>query len=97
MDINLNTMKRLIILLVMALSVSLPSLSQNFVASDKTTTYTDTTTTYTYQIKDKKYPVYKSKKGAFYIYKTSKSGKVYKYYLPKDIQIKMGRVYNTTK
>ena len=43
----------------MALSASLPLLSQNFVASDKTTTYTDTTTTYTYQIKDKK----KYKKG----------------------------------
>lgn len=77
----------------MALIVSLPIYSQNFVASNKTTTYVDTTTTYTYQIKSEKYPVYKSKKGAFYIWRTSKSGKRYKYYLPKEVQIKMGRKY----
>lgn len=54
----------------------------------------DSTTTDTYTISSIKYPVFKSKSGAFYIWKTSKkTGKKYKYYLPKDIQIQMGRVY----
>ena len=55
---------------------------------------TDSTTTDTYTISSIKYPVFKSKSGAIYIWKTSKkTGKKYKYYLPKDIQIQMGRVY----
>lgn len=55
---------------------------------------TDSTTTDTYTISSVKYLVFKSKSGAFYIWKTSKkTGKKYKYYLPKDIQIQMGRVY----
>ena len=55
---------------------------------------TDSTTTDTYTISSIKYPVFKSKSGAFYIWKTSKkTGKKYKYYLPKDIQIQMGRKY----
>lgn len=55
---------------------------------------TDSTTNDTYTISSVKYPVFKSKYGAFYIWKTSKrTGKKYKYYLPKDIQIQMGRVY----
>ena len=55
---------------------------------------TDSTTTDTYTISSIKYPVFKSKSGAFYIWKTSKkTSKKYKYYLPKDIQIQMGRVY----
>ena len=55
---------------------------------------TDSTTTDTYTISSIKYPVFKSKSGAFYIWKTSKkTGKKYKYYLPKEIQIQMGRVY----
>lgn len=56
--------------------------------------YTDSTTIDTYTIKNKKYNVYKSKNGAFYIWKISKkTGKRYKYYLPKEIQIQMGRKY----
>lgn len=92
-------MKKIITIIAMLLFVALPSFAQNFVATEKTkTVYTDTVTTYTYQIKDIKYPVFKSKTGAFYIYKTSsKTNKKYKYYLPKEIQIKMGRKYNTSK
>lgn len=57
--------------------------------------FTDTTTTFTYQMPDKVYKVYKSKSGAFYIWKTSKkTGKPYKMYLPKEIQIQMGRRYS---
>ena len=57
--------------------------------------FTDTTTTFTYQIPDKVYKEYKSTSGAFYIWKVSKkAGKPYKMYLPKEIQIQMGRRYN---
>lgn len=69
--------------------------AQNFVAPQKEkVTYSDSTTTYTYQIKETKYKVFRSKSGAYYIWKkSSKTGKNYKYYLPKEIQIKMGRKY----
>ncbi len=54
----------------------------------------DTTTTYTYEISSKVYRVFKSKSGAFYIWKhSSKTGRLYKMYLPKEIQIQMGRKY----
>ena len=47
----------------------------------------DTQTTYTWETKDgTKYPIFITKKGACYIKRTSKKGKVYKYYLPKEIQ-----------
>ena len=60
-----------------------------------TKVYTDTTTNFTYQMPDKVYKVYKSKNGAFYIWKVSKkTGRLYKMYLPKEIQIQMGRRYN---
>ena len=60
-----------------------------------TKVYTDTTTTFIYQMPDKVYKVYKSKSGAFYIWKISKkTRKPYKMYLPKEIQIQMGRRYN---
>lgn len=63
-------------------------------ARSKGKTFTDTTTTHTYRIDETKYDVYKSKNGAFYIWKVSKkTDKPYKYYLPKDIQIQMGREY----
>lgn len=57
--------------------------------------YTDTTTTFKYVTSDEKqYSVFRSKSGALYIWKLSKkSGKLYKMYLPKEIQIKMGRKY----
>lgn len=44
-------------------------------------------TSYTYTIKGKTYEVYKGAKGSYYIIRTSaKTGKDYKYYLPKDVQ-----------
>lgn len=49
--------------------------------------FTDSTTTDIYKIKDKEYPIYKSKKGRMYIWKISKNtNKPYKYYLPKEVQ-----------
>ena len=86
-------------MMVVLLTMALPSVAQNFIAPEKErTAFTDTTTTYTYQIKGVKHPVFKSRSGAYYIYKvSSKTGKKYKYYLPKEIQIQMGRKYKSTK
>ena len=48
----------------------------------------DTQTKYTWEDKQgKKYPIFTTKKGACYVLRTSKkTGKEYKYYLPKDVQ-----------
>lgn len=45
-------------------------------------------TSYQYEdSKGNKYPIYKSKRGSFYVVKTSKkTGKEYRYYLPKEMQ-----------
>lgn len=69
--------------------------AKDYVAAKKqSVVFTDTTTTDTYTINSIKYNVYKSKTGAFYIWKDSKkTNKKYKYYLPKDIQQQMGREY----
>ena len=70
--------------------------AQEFTASTRksSTQFTDTTTTYTYKYPEKTYNVYVSHNGAYYIWKISKkTNKPYKYYLPKEVQIKMGRKY----
>lgn len=48
----------------------------------------DTKTKYTWEDKEgNKYPIFITKKGACYVKRVSKkTGKEYKYYLPKDIQ-----------
>lgn len=48
----------------------------------------DTKTKYTWEDKEgNKYPIYITKKGTCYVLRVSKkTGKEYKYYLPKDIQ-----------
>lgn len=49
--------------------------------------FTDSTTAHEYVIQDDKYPIFKTKKGRYYIWRMSKeSGKLYKYYIPKEIQ-----------
>lgn len=55
---------------------------------ERTSKASDTQTKYTWEDKEgNKYPIYITKKGACYILRTSKkTGKEYKYYLPKDIQ-----------
>ena len=94
-------MKKFTLTLLLALLVSVVACADNFKAptrASKSVEYTDTTTTHTYEIKENKFPVFKSKSGAFYIWKTSsKTGKQYKYYLPKEIQIAMGREYPEDK
>ncbi len=88
--------KKLILSLLLLVGLSITMCAKDYIAPIRQSVeYTDSTTTDTYIIKDKKYNVYKSKSGAFYIWKTSKrTGKKYKYYLPKKIQIRMGREYN---
>lgn len=90
-------MRKLTLLIVMALGVSLQAAAQQFVAPTKrSTSNVDSTTTYTYKMSDNIYKVYKSRTGAYYVWKTSKkTNKKYRMYLPKEIQIKMGRKYDT--
>lgn len=91
-------MKKISFLLVMMFYTLLHLGAQEFVAPNKqssTIQFVDTATTYTYRMPDNIYKVYKSKSGAFYIWKISKrTNKPYKMYLPKEVQIKMGRKYN---
>lgn len=63
----------------------------NFV--ETTSEKVEVVTAYTYTDKNGKvYPIFMSKRGSFYIVKISKkTGKKYKYYLPKDIQEKIKR------
>lgn len=88
-------MKKLILSVLLLVGLSITMCAKDYVAPTKhSVEYTDSTTTDTYTINSDKYNVYKSKTGAFYIWKTSKkTGKKYKYYLPKEIQKQMGRVY----
>ena len=91
-------MKKLTLLLVMVLGVSLQVGAQQFVAPIRhSTSNVDSTTTYTYKMSDNIYKVYKSKTEAYYVWKISKkTNKKYRMYLPKEIQIKLGRKYETT-
>lgn len=85
--------KRIFILIVVIFVFVLKVGAQQFSAPTKTKV--DSTTTYTYKIDTDIYKVYKSSKGAYYIWKKSKkTGKLYKYYIPKEIQLKMGRKYD---
>ena len=96
---NNRNMKRVLSILILLVGLAVSVSAKDYVAPTRQSVeYTDSTTTDTYTINNKKYNVYKSKSGAFYIWKTSKkTGKKYKYYLPKDIQVQMGRVYKEDK
>lgn len=52
--------------------------------ADTVVTKTTDTTGYYYCIKDIYYPIYKGAKGGYFIYRTSKEGKMYKQYLKKE-------------
>lgn len=88
-------MKKMITILILFV-MTIYSYAQEFVAPVRksSTQFTDTATTYTYKCPEKIYNVYVSRGGAYYIWKISKkTNKPYKYYLPKEIQIQMGRKY----
>lgn len=63
---------------------------------EQTVKASDTQTKYTWEDKEgNKYPIFVTKKGACYVKKVSKkTGKEYKYYLPKDIQETIKRELN---
>lgn len=88
-------MRRVFLIMLLLVGLSITVGAKDYVSTKRqSVVHTDSTTTDTYTISSVKYPVFKSKSGAFYIWKTSKkTGKKYKYYLPKDIQVQMGRVY----
>lgn len=90
-------MNKYILILVMGSCASLQVNAQEFVAPVKhQSTNIDSTTTYTYKMTNNTYKVYKTKIGAYYIWKNSKkTNKKYRMYLPKEIQIQMGRKYET--
>lgn len=60
----------------------------NTFKTEQTAKSTGTQTKYTWEDKEgNKYPIYITKRGTCYVLRTSKkTGKEYKYYLPKDIQ-----------
>ena len=92
---NNRNMKRVLLILILLVGLAVYVSAKDYIAPTRQSVeYTDSTTTDTYTIKNDKYNVYKSRTGAFYIWKTSKkTGKKYKYYLPKEVQLQMGRVY----
>lgn len=89
-------MKKIILTIAMLLTMGVQAQSQqkyqingnNIVAVSQAKQKKEAqTTSYTYTIKGKTYQVYKGAKGSYYIIRTSgKTGKQYKYYLPKDVQ-----------
>lgn len=86
-------MKKFIIALVVLIIGAVGQINAEVVRNGNTfsveqTTKSDVETPYTWKDKDgKTYPIYISKKGACYIKRISKkTGKEYKYYLPKETQ-----------
>lgn len=86
-------MKKLIFCLILA-TISLTSTAEvkrigdTFKIEQTSTASQGKKTKYTWEDKKgKTYPIYITKRGACYILRTSKkTGKEYKYYLPKDVQ-----------
>ena len=87
-------MKKIMTLIVFV-AISIACNAQMFEAPKKTqTVFTDTTTTFTYKTnKGEVCKVFVSRRGSYYYYAKNKKGELRKYYVPKDIQIKMGRKY----
>ena len=88
--INMKYIIALLVALVLSVS-SYADVVRNgdtFKVENTTSVNKDTQTKYTWEDKESnKYPIYITKKGACYVIRTSKkTGKEYKYYLPKDIQ-----------
>lgn len=89
-------MKKIIIAIAMLLTMGVQAQSQqkyqingnNIVAVSQAKQKKEAQkTSYTYTIKGKTYEVYQGAKGSYYIIRTSaKTGKDYRYYLPKDVQ-----------
>lgn len=86
-------MKKLILCILLALfcitaNAEVKREGDTFKVEQSSRTSQGEKTKYTWEDKDgNKYPIYITKRGACYVLRTSKkTGKEYKYYLPKDIQ-----------
>lgn len=89
-------MKKIMTIIVF-MAISIACNAQLFEAPKKAKTeWKDSTTTFTYKTnKGEVCKVFKTKKGAFYYYSAkNKTNTLRKYYVPKEIQIKMGRKYD---
>ena len=88
-------MKKLISIIAF-IATSVVANAQMFEAPKKAqTVFTDTTTTFTYKTnKGEVCKVFVSRRGSYYYYSKNKKGELRKYYVPKEIQIKMGRKYD---
>ena len=88
-------MKKLISIIAF-IATSVVANAQMFEAPKKAqTVFTDTTTTFTYKTnKSEVCKVFVSRRGSYYYYSKNKKGELRKYYVPKEIQIKMGRKYD---
>lgn len=91
-----------IITLLVALLIGATSYSEvvrdgdTFKVEKTTSVNQDTKTKYTWEDKEgNKYPIYITKKGACYVIRVSKkTGKEYKYYLPKEVQEQIKKELN---
>lgn len=86
-----------IITFIAFIAISIACNAQMFEAPKKTQTeWKDSTTTFTYKTnKGEVCKVFVSRKGSYYYYSAkNKTNTLRKYYVPKDIQIKMGRKYD---
>ena len=87
-------MKKFMILIAF-IATSVVANAQMFEAPKKAQTeWKDSTTSFTYKTnKGEVCKVFVSRRGSYYYYAKNKKGELKKYYVPKDIQIKMGRKY----
>lgn len=88
---NRKTIHDIIIVILFAFAATFGALSASSkvyeLPKKQVVEFTDSTTNDFLKIKDIEYPIYKTKKGRLYIWKTSKkTNKQYKYYLPKEVQ-----------
>ena len=88
-------MKKLVSIIAF-IATSLVANAQMFEAPKKTQTeWKDSTTTFTYKTnKGEVCKVFISRRGSYYYYSKNKKGELRKYYVPKEIQVKMGRKYD---
>jgi hypothetical protein len=85
-----------IMTLIAFIAISIACNAQLFEAPKKAKTeWKDSTTTFTYKTnKGEIAKVFISRRGSYYYYSKNKKGELHKYYVPKEIQIKMGRKYD---
>lgn len=91
-------MKKLILCILLALfcvaaNAEVKREVDTFKVEQTSSKVNDTKTKYTWEDKEgNKYPIFITKRGACYIIRVSKkTGKEYKYYLPKEIQLQIAK------